>query len=84
MNTKTLETLITELESIAKKNQDQFLYRIGLRPLRDGGMEFSFICQDSADKHEFLVGYGNSIEDCILDAKKGIPDALKAWEYEYP
>lgn len=82
MNDTIISGLVNELERIAKKNRDEFRYRIGIRPIRDGSLEFSFVCEEKADGHVFLTGYGGTVTAAVEDARSGIPHALKEWEYK--
>lgn len=78
----TIETLITWLEKIAKKNDDSFYYRINIQPTKQG-LEFTFECRESADNHEFVGGMGDSIEEAIANAVLGIAESCEDWDYEF-
>ena len=66
-----MKEFIERLQAIAKKNGDEFNFRIEIHPCRDG-LSYQFICEESMDTHEFLSGVGDTIEDAIADAKKNL------------
>ena len=79
--TTTLEQLIARLEAIAKKNDDEFDYDIGVDPGPAGGIRLMFSCTEQADHHAFVNGWGDNIEEMVEDAIVGIPSSLQSWGY---
>lgn len=71
------------LQAIAKRNKDEFCYRIELDP-NHPLLEYTFICEEAADGHTFLSGSGTSLTDAVDDAMTGLKDACKDWGYKMP
>lgn len=81
MPINALETLITRLEEIAKKNDDKFIYRIDIRTSRFGRMEYHFVAQEEADRHEFAGGSGSNLEVMAGNVLVDLPAACSCWGY---
>lgn len=83
MNTlpRTIEELIAALQAIAKKNDDEFSFRMEFE-FRKGAIWYHFICEETADHHTFVDGSGFSIDTAVDDAISSIADACKQWGYK--
>jgi len=77
-----MEQLIHRLEAIAKKNRDEFRYRIELDVLRDGKVRYNFIAEETADGHCLVGGSGMTIEEAVADTNAKIPEYIKSWGYK--
>jgi hypothetical protein len=77
----SLERLVIRLQAIAKKNSDQFRYKIQIEPTRKG-IQYSFVCEETADGHALLTGCGATIEAAVADAEKDVDEACQEWGYE--
>lgn len=77
---KELDDLIERLDKIAKKNEDEFRYRIDISKTR-AGLRYSFGCSETADGHTFTSGVGADIAAAVKDANDSIPEALEQWGY---
>jgi hypothetical protein len=83
-----IQELIKRLEAIAKKNGDEFEYRIRLEPPPRQGLSgrkalvYRFEAIETADHHAFLDGFGNSIAEAVEAAENGVSEACKHWGYE--
>lgn len=69
--------LINKLDKIAKKNGDEFVYRIDIEKNK-----FRFACEESTENHCFTDGVGFSIEEALNDAENFIKEACKRWGYK--
>lgn len=77
---KDLTDLVLKLHTIAKKNDDDFRYRLEIDPTRKP--RFIFVVKETADGHAFLVAPGQTISDVIALANDQIPGACKEWGYK--
>jgi hypothetical protein len=82
LDNTTIEHLIMVLQDIAKKNNDSFKYRIEIHPTSKDIVQYRFACVEDADEHEFLTGYGNTIQDAINTAARDLNEACKEWGYK--
>ena len=80
----TLERLVTRLQAIAKKNNDQFRYKIEIEPIRKGGpaFQYRFVCEETAEHHALLTGCGETLEEAVIDAANEVENACQEWDYE--
>lgn len=78
----TIETIVEWLEAIAKKNDDEFKYKITIEPTRRG-LEYSFECRESADDHLFVSGDGPSIEDAVGNSAFQLGESCEEWGYDF-
>lgn len=76
---ESIEALVKRLNAIAKRNHDSFKYRI---ELRGWPIKYHFIAEETADNHEFVNGYGSTIDDAVIDADNQIENACREWCYE--
>lgn len=76
-----LSQLITVLQLIAVKNDDDFTYRIDIDPT-PRGLEYRFVVTEKADGHEFLSGQGGTIEWAVTRAENGLQGACDTWGYD--
>ena len=77
----SLDSLVMRLETIAKKNNDEFCYTIEIDVDRRG-ISYRFVATEEADGHEFLTGAGATIEAATADAAKDVEDACEQWSYK--
>lgn len=77
-----LENMIARLDAIAKKNGDEFKYRLDLELTKSGRLAFTFVCSGAADDHEFLSASGRTIEEVVAEAYAGRLEACEAWGYK--
>ena len=73
--------LITTLNRIAKKNKDEFAYRIVINQNRTG-LEYIFECSENCDGHPFVTGISDSIEQALDNALLEIDSCCKEWGYK--
>lgn len=76
-----IKELVDRLEKIAKKNKDEFDYKISIRLVKNGFM-YLFECFENSCGHLFLEGIGSTIERAVSDASKGIEDSCREWDYK--
>jgi hypothetical protein len=74
---KAYSDFMTLMVKIAKKNDD--LFKVSMKTDLDG---HHIEVIEMADGHTFLEGNGETIEEAVADATKGIPEALESWGYE--
>lgn len=74
-----VQDIITRLENIAKENSDAFTYVIHIKP--SNPIEYVFVAEEMSERHHFISGRGNTIEDALDDANKRISDRCKGWNY---
>jgi hypothetical protein len=72
--------LITMLEVIARKNKDQFKYKIDIN-VNHRGFSFRFVATETVDGHEFLIGRGATIQAAIADAMINVEGSCKRCGY---
>lgn len=77
---KGIDELTTRLNKIAKKNYDEFRYKIDLENRM--GYKYKFSCIETTDCHEFVTGFGLTPEEAVEDASKWIQEALESWGYK--
>lgn len=79
-----LTRLVRRLMEIARKNNDEFRFRIEIDAPRQpqGPLSFNFVCEETADSHTLLNGRGPSIEAAVEAAEADIKDACKSWGYK--
>ncbi len=73
--------IIRRLQGIAKKNGDEFQYKIELEPTVRG-LRYTFVCEETADGHVFVDGGGFTLDLAIQDAEGGISGACSSWGYK--
>lgn len=78
----SLEPLVRRLEAIAKKNRDEFGYRIEVDVDRSGTISYRFVAIETADRHEFVTGYGKTIDEAAETAMKDVEEACELWSYK--
>ena len=78
-----LEELIQLCERIAKRNDDEFKYRIAVEPGRHGVL-FRFVCEETCDNHEFVTGSGGNLHNALKDARESLVSACEEWSYIFP
>jgi len=76
-----IQLLIIRLQSIAKKNRDDFSYKIDINISRSG-ITYRFVATETADNHEFLDGFGVTIDDAVDNAERSIEACCKQWGYK--
>lgn len=77
-----LTLLVQWLEVIAKKNKDTFDYKVGIKVVRNG-LVFRFACIETADRHEFVTGFGPTMDDAVSSALNSVKDSCEAWSYDF-
>jgi hypothetical protein len=80
-NEKSILVLIKRLENIAKRNRDEFRYRMEFEINKRGELEYWFTAVETADDHTFVEGVGSSIVETISNAMGNITDACSNWNY---
>lgn len=65
------------MNRIAERNEDEFAVTM---KTDEDGHHIEVI--ETADRHTFLDGNGDTVQAAIDDATKNIPDALNSWGYE--
>ena len=78
---KTILENLTELQRIAKKNDDEFKYSADI-DLRRDGLWITFTAAETADRHAFVSGYGRTLEEAVNNACEDIKDACESWDYK--
>lgn len=78
---KSIGDIIKRLQNIAKRNHDEFAYRIELEMTRGGELVYWFKCIETADRHTFVDGFGTTIEEAIIGANANITEACEHWGY---
>lgn len=76
-----IETLIKELEQIAKKNHDRFDYRIMIRSV-GGKLIYTFVAEDPKYSTDFVSGDGFSPEEAAEAALRGLDEVCTIWDYK--
>lgn len=76
-----IHQLTNKLEKIARKNKDRFNYRIEIG-YNTVSLVYRFVAFETADNHEFVSGYGNTIEKAVIECCQQIDAACKAWSYK--
>lgn len=77
---KKLENLIFRLQHIARRNDDAFSYRIEIEAIYV--LHFTFKVVETVDHHLFLSGIGETLDEALDDAERGIDEACAAWDYK--
>lgn len=77
---KKLENLIFRLQHIARRNRDTFKYQIDIEAVYV--LHFTFRAIETVDKHLFLSGVGETLDEALDDAEKQIDGACAAWDYK--
>jgi hypothetical protein len=77
-----IEKLTKRLDEIADANGDEFSYSIEIETGRRAGYRFKAV--ENADKHEFVSGHGNTLEDAVTNASEGLESACESWGYDLP
>lgn len=62
---------IKELETIAAKINDKWKYNIEIMA-RGSNIRFIFTAIEAADRHEWLIGAGSTIEEAVTNAKNNL------------
>lgn len=75
-----LENFVTYLDKIAEKNNNEFIYKLEIEP--KSNIRYTFLCEEFADKHAFAIGYGQTIEECLISAEDSVKDSLENWGYK--
>lgn len=73
--------IIQNLQGVARRNGDRFVYRIEITPLGNK-LRFRFICEESTDHHCLVSGEGSTMEEAATNAFNDIPDACRSWGYK--
>lgn len=68
-----MKAIIERLERIAKKNKDEFRYRIDVELRRDGSLRFHFDATEKADGHTFVDGIAPTADEAAANAATGCP-----------
>ncbi len=77
-----LNTLITKLEKVSRKNDDEFEYSIKIDARNINKLTFSFEATETADGHTILAGSGATVEDAALDALGNFEQDMTAFGYK--
>jgi hypothetical protein len=77
-----LTKLVNRLQAIAKKNDDEFEYRVDILPKLDGSLHYELVVQEKADGHCFVSASSGSIENCASAAELVVKAACEDWGYE--
>jgi len=77
-----IDQLVQRLGRIAKKNKDEFKYRVDIQLGRSGALVYSFVVTETADGHEFLTAQGVTVEGAVEQAFKEIDESCETWGYE--
>lgn len=81
--TAKVNELVSRLEKVAKKNKDEFKYRIEVNPnVTRGGANYRFVCTEKADGHEFVTGAGETIGSAVDDADESVGESCEGWGYK--
>jgi hypothetical protein len=78
-----LEELIQLCERIAKRNGDEFKYRIELEPGRHGFL-YRFDCYETEERHSFITGSGANIRAAVKAAREELVASCEEWGYIFP
>ena len=77
-----LKNLIVKLDNIAKKNNDEFRYKINIDFKKYNELHIHFIAEETVDNHVFITGGGFTIDNALKVAELSIDDACKSWGYK--
>ena len=66
-----LDRLIERLQRIAIANRDVFRYRIEIESIA-GRLRYRFVCEETADRREFLLAVGDTMDAAVGSADSGI------------
>lgn len=79
---KRLEDFMRRLDRIAVANDDEFDYVLELELKKDSGMRFRFTVVEHAEKHLFLQGDGDTIEEAVQAAEEELDGVDAPWGYK--
>lgn len=77
-----LKLVVQRLARVARKNKDEFKFKVEVGLTRAGGLLYRFVSQETAEGHEFCTAQGLTIDDAAEAAMADIGECCKAWGYK--